>query len=132
MELLTWDPPWKTAAALGCGLACLHLSSPLRRNEGVSGKEGCVSFLSLGAPLPSVKSLGPFPHRDHSSGQESPVYPVCRQPPSFLSSQFPQLLQSWKPWWWLHRRVKGGWGGARRGVVLPGEHSSQPMASIFC
>lgn len=66
-----------------------------------------VSFLSLGPPLPAAQTLSPFAQGDHKCAQ-----PVASLPPSFLSSQFLQLLQSWKPRWGggYHRRGGGGEG----------------------
>lgn len=48
--------------------------------------------------------------------------PICHQPPSFLRSQFPQLLQSWKPRWWAattgYNRRWCGVQGAGSSVLL--------------
>lgn len=69
-----------------------------------------VSFLSFGPALPPAQTLSPFAQGDHKCAQ-----PVASLPPSFLSSQFPKLLQSWKPQWWVppQGRWRGGLGGGQ-------------------
>lgn len=122
--------PVESTAPVGRTLALMRLGR-LCRSEGVSGDEAWVSFLSLVPPTPhhTAKTLSLVPRGDHSSGQGPPCAPACQQPPSFPSSQFPQLLQSWKPRRWV---LPQGWVGAEGEAILSGELASQPMARIFC